>query len=343
MNRQIVSSVVLVLTLVGTASAQVRRGNFGGSGFGIPGAGMGNAGSFATGQGFANGTANSNNFGATAFGGYNNNFQAMAPGVMQMQSIPGVSNFGSNFQSSISAGMPAIGYGSNMGFNPFVPGIAPPGFTKDMFGYDVGIGGESGYTDFGSAVTASALGLGFGGMGYGGMGFGPMGFSPLGYTYPGMVPGTFIPGVGYASPVDIAAAASMNGGMLPSQGTLPARPGTTKPGATIDDPKDNGNASSADPANGNANTNRRSGVRRSFLNDNVPLATANAIRIQNRLHNVKSPNFKNVKVLIANRTAILSGTVDSNDDAQFALRMVGLEPGVIEVKSELTVIGQAAK
>lgn len=341
MNRQIVGSVVLVLTLVGTASAQVRRGNFGGSGFGVPGAGMGNAGSFATGQGFSNGTANSNNFGATAFGGYNNNFQAMAPGVMQ--SIPGVSNFGSNFQSSISAGMPAIGYGSNMGFNPFVPGIAPPGFTKDMFGYDVGIGGESGYTDFGSAVTASALGLGFGGMGYGGMGFGPMGFSPMGYTYPGMVPGTFIPGVGYASPVDIAAAASMNGGMVPNQGALPARPGTTKPGATIEDQNDNGNASSSDPATGNANANRRPGVRRSFLNDNVPLATANAIRIQNRLHNVKSPNFKNVKVLIANRTAILSGTVDSNDDAQFALRMVGLEPGVIEVKSELTVNGQAAK
>ena len=46
---------------------------------------------------------------------------------------------------------------------------------------------------------------------------------------------------------------------------------------------------------------------------------------------------------MTNRTAILSGTIDSTADEQMALRMVGLEPGVVEVKSELVVNGAAAK
>lgn len=342
MRRQIMSSVLITLALASSASAQVYRNGFaGGTG------GLGNAGGFATGGGMANGTTTSNNFGPMAG---QLNAAAVAPGAMQ--SIPGVNSY--SMGVGVGSGMPAVGNGANMsmGMTPFVPGIAPPGFARDMFGYEMGSADGAGYTDFGTALTYSALGFGYGGMGYGPMAYGPMGFGPMGYSgfAPGMVPGTYLPPVGAITPADMALMATMNGAVnanvmngnvmngvandngIANQGPLPARiTPNVKPGANLVD----------DDANGNGNASRRGPVRRSFLNDNVPMATSNAIRIQNRLQNVKSPNFKNIKVLIANRTAILSGAVDSSEDEQFAIRMVGLEPGVLEVKSELTVNGTA--
>ncbi len=347
MVRKTCCSVVLLLLLVNSASAQLINRN-GGNAFGSGPAGLGNAGGFATGGGFANSTTNSMNFGAPVRGAYGYGGGYQAP----LQSIPGVNNFGGGFQTNLggNAVLPGIGTGANMpmGMNGFVPGVAPPGFTADMFGYDVAAGsGESGYTDFGTAMTYSALGLGFGGvpggmgafgpMGVGPMGYGSMGYGPMGIA-PGMVPGTFLPG----DPV----AAALNGAVA-NPGPQPTRPGLTKPGATMTD--GNQPAADANQVGRDANADkspagtRRGSVRRSFLNDNVPVATANAIRIQNRLHNVKSPNLKNIKVLIANRTAVLSGTVDTAEDEQLVLRMVSLEPGVVDVKSEIVVNGAAAK
>lgn len=352
MNRPWLSSLLIVLSVSSVASAQlVNRGGantFGGT------TGFGNAGGFATGPGFANGSSNSTNFGSpfmqrnTTFGA------AVAPSGMQ--GIPGVSNYGGSMQSNTTFGsvMPGVGTGANMGMygmNGMVPGIAPPGFTRDIFGYESNSGGDSGYTSFGDAITASALGLGYGGpgfgygyggLGYGGLGYGgvgPLGYGAMGYSYPGMVPGSFLPGVGYVSPADFAAATGLNpaGNVGQSPALPPARNIKTTAGAKL---VENDNPA---PANTlpNASPNPRVNARRTFLNDNVPLATANAIRIQNRLHNVKNPDLSNVKVMIANRTAILSGTVNSQEDEKLALRMVALEPGVVEVKSELKLSSSA--
>lgn len=353
MSRHVVGSIFILVGVASFASGQgINRNGFGGNG-------LGNAGGFATGTGFSNSTTNSNNFGTTL--SRNSNYGAAGPGVLQ--NIPGVSNYGGGMQPSFGQGnlgtgsMPAVGNGMGPGaMNGIVPGIAPPGFTRDMFGYDTGVGGDSGYTNFGNAVTASALGLGFGGpgygglgyggLGYGGMGYGPLGYGAMGYSYPGMAPGTFMPGVGYISPADFAAASGIVAQPNANQTLPPALNLKTTAGATLVDSNEQaGNAGNRKPDNSattnrtNNDTNSRqpTGGRRSFLNDNVPLATANAIRIQNRLHNVKSPNLKNIRVLIANRTALLSGTVDSTEDEKLALRMVALEPGVVEVKSEVTV------
>lgn len=357
MIRRILGASLCLVVMINAASGQFGNRPAGGNGFGTGLGGMGNAGGFATGSGLSNSFQNSNNFGLYA--APRPNYGAAGPGVMQ--GVPGVSNYGGGYQSNmgLGAGLPAVGNGANTALTPgamlpgMVPGIAPPGFTKDMFGYDVGLGSsDSGYTNFGNAITASALGLGYGGMGYGPMGYGgmnygnmglgPMGaasFGPMGFTYPGMVPGAFMPGVGYVSPLDVAAASAVNGVPAVSQ---PVKPGLTKTAADSSNVADDANAGSTDP-NVNARSTRAPGTRRSFLNDNVPSATANAIRIQNRMHNVKSPNFKNVTVLMNNRTAILSGTVNSAEDEQLAQRMVGLEPGVVEVKSELVVNGATAK
>ncbi len=314
-------------------------------GFGNTVGGLGNAGGFATGGGLANGTANSNNFGQNLRSFYGNNGFAGGANL----SLPSVGNYGGG-QMAVGNGAGNFGGGMNMGFGTgFVPGIAPPGFTRDMFGYDVGLSSDgSGYTDFGNAMTASALGLGFGGPGFGGAGFGnmgygvgpmgfngvgPMAYGPLSYGYSG---GAVVPGVGYVTPADMAAIAASGGVQAPATPRAGTAVANVAPGSGDDQ-----NAQANTLPNNNANTNRPRGVRRSFLNDTTPIATANAIRIQNRLHHIKSPNFKNVKVLMSNRTALLSGSVDSKADEDMAVRMVGLEPGVVGVKSELTVAAQA--
>ena len=346
----VLASLCLTLLLVHSAVAQVgNRTGFGFNAFGNSPAGMGNTGGFATGSGMANSTANSNNFGSNSVG--RGAYGAVAPGAMQ--GIPGVSNYGGGYQSNIGAGTVGVGTGANMGMgqmmlpgmmNGMLPGVAPPGFTKDMFGYDVGVNSaDSGYTDFGNAITAMGMGygpMGYGGMGYGGMGYGTMGYGAMGYGAMGYNPagfgfggtGAIVPGVGYVAPADLAAIGAVNA----SQAPLPARTDAVQAGLNADRNADNAPAAGAN-TNANAGASRPRGMRRSFLNDNLPVATANAIRIQNRLHSIKSPNLKNVKVLIANRTAIVSGTVDTKEDEQLVLRMVGLEPGVLEVKSEVTI------
>ncbi len=353
MRLFVLSCVIVAVAFSNTTLAQnANRNMFGGAGFGNSSAGLGNAGGFATGPGMANSTTNSANFGLNA---PRVGFGAMP--VAPMQSIPGISNYSAGIQSNATFGssLPAVGNGMGMpmGMNGLlpgmIPGIAPPGFTRDdMFGFDA-LGGDTGYTPFADNLTAAALGFGWGGMGYG-----PMPLNPTGFAYPGMVPGTFMPGVGYISPADFANMNAMNAmnnmnamnGVDPTgavnQAPSPARASSTKVGATIVGDGQDANGTNAASGDANDAANRRRG-RRSFLNDNVPMATANAIRIQNRLHNISNPNLKSIKVLIAGRTAILSGEVDTNEDSQLAARMVGLEPGVVEVKNDLVVKSGEAK
>ncbi len=46
--------------------------------------------------------------------------------------------------------------------------------------------------------------------------------------------------------------------------------------------------------------------------------------------------YRSVQVTVEGRKAILTGTVDSEEDVQFIARLVSLEPGIDSVESRLT-------
>lgn len=188
-------------------------------------------------------------------------------------------------------------------------GLAAPGLGLGTGG--LGIGGPD---------TMTASGMGWGGPGWysGGLGLGGglpvtgIDSTGLGFGVPGMQSGQYgAPLTGYGLPSPTVANATSN-----------RAPTRNRPAENF--------------------TNNAMPNRADALAAGVPIATANALRIQERLaRSASRANFGDIKVLMSGRTAVLQGRVDSQADEQLVQRLISLEPSVDGVISQLDYPGKA--
>lgn len=198
-------------------------------------------------------------------------------------------------------------YGGPAGYTGYpttMSGAVNPAFPSSAFGVGVDA--------LGTGVDTNGLGLGNAAMyGVPGMDISAMALGSAGFSYG--LPALGLPGV--ASPV-------------PGVGGVPL-PDATSGGMT---------------ARSRRTENRANGFapeRALPVPEGVPVVTENGLRIQERIsRSGSSEQFRNVKVLMAGRTAVLRGSVESQNDDRVVQRLISLEPTVQYVVSQLDYPGK---
>jgi hypothetical protein len=258
-----------------------------------------------------------NNFGSRT-GGLGN-AGGFATGSGFSNGATGMQNFNARagYAFSNTGGFPN---GSNAGYN-----TAPSGFNNT--GYVSNMAGPMGPALPGLGIGGDALGVGgFPNALTGGIGLGPLG------------------------PYGVAPALGVD---LPALGPVAAASGLGVPGVGLGIPGVNvGIPGLALPNAANATTTSRNRRPENYTNNaqnvsatstpSVPVVTPQAQRIQERIARSSSAaHFRNIRVLMAGRTAVLEGSVDSPADEGLVQRLIWLEPGVDGVVSHLVYPGKA--
>jgi hypothetical protein len=90
--------------------------------------------------------------------------------------------------------------------------------------------------------------------------------------------------------------------------------------------------------------NIRTTFKPAFDRPTVPVTSEDTKRVQARMERLPLPDkYRNVKVDVVGRTAILTGEVGSEAEARFIARLVSLEPGIDSIDSRLTQRGAPAE
>ncbi|MAT73498.1 MAG: hypothetical protein CMJ58_28790 [Planctomycetaceae bacterium] len=69
----------------------------------------------------------------------------------------------------------------------------------------------------------------------------------------------------------------------------------------------------------------------------IPTASATAVTLSSRMSDVLSSRVSGVTVAMEGRTAVLSGEVATDHDSRLVEKLASMEPGVSQVRNELTV------
>ncbi len=339
MTRQLVA-MILVLSTTSWLYGQ--------NGFGSRSSSLGNSGGFATTPGLANGAVGSSNFNTGATPGFSNNGGfANGSNARMPYSFGGAGAYGSAsyVPPAVLGGnvLSASNYSSNN--NSYFGTNNNNGLSVDPNG-NYSANGTYGNNDLTGAIGNAIMpnGYGLNGLGFGTNNYG--GFAGV----PGFVVDPQALGINTPS-------VNVGGLQISPQVAIPFPGAVANAALSTSSVSSSGIANSGPGMGSQSSPSVRKAMRPPLLPQSqpeqatepapqlvksVPTQTAIGLRIQERLARMNSEaDFRNIKVLMSDDTAVLRGTVKSKVEEQWAVRLVSLEPGVATVISQLTIQGTA--